>query len=96
MSQAPQTQSRRSQDDWNQLMTEYEAGELTQRQFCERHQLAYSTFCYWRKRLSAGAVGTELAATSVPLIELPLLPKRGQSDWRLELELGQGVVLRLK
>ena len=96
MSQTPQAKRRRSQDDWSQLMTEYEAGELTQRQFCERHQLAYSTFCYWRKRLSAGAVRTEVAATSVPLIELPLLPKRGQSDWRLELELGQGVVLRLK
>ena len=48
MSQAVQTESRRSQDDWRQLMTEYEAGELTQRQFCEYHQLAYSTFCYWR------------------------------------------------
>jgi hypothetical protein len=96
MSQVPQTKSRRSQDDWNQLMAEYEAGELTQRQFCEHHQLAYSTFCYWRKRLLAGAVRTELAATSVPLLELPVLPMRGQPDWRLELELGQGVVLRLK
>jgi len=96
MSQVPQTKSRRTQDDWSQLMTEYEAGELTQRQFCARHQLAYSTFCYWRKRLSAGAVRTELAATSVPLLELPVLPMRGQSDWRLELELGHGVVLRLK
>ena len=45
MSQIPQIKSRRTQDDWSQLMTEYEAGELTQRQFCERHQLAYSTFC---------------------------------------------------
>ena len=96
MSQVPQIKSRRTQDDWSQLMTEYEAGELTQRQFCEYHQLAYSTFCYWRKRLSAGAVRTERAATSVPLLELPVLPMRGQSDWRLELELGQGVVLRLK
>jgi len=96
MPQTPQTQSRRSQEDWNWLMTEYEAGELTQRQFCERRQLAYSTFCYWRKRLSAGAVRTELAAVSAPLLELPVLPTPGQSDWRLELELGQGMVLRLK
>ena len=96
MSQVPQTKSRRSQDDWNQLMAEYEAGEFTQRQFCEHHQLAYSTFCYWRKRLSAGAVRTERTATSVPLLELPLLPIPGQSDWRLEPELGQGVVSRLK
>ena len=96
MSQAMQTKSRRTQDDWSQLMTEYEAGELTQRQFCARHQLAYSTFCYWRKRLSAGAVRTELAATSLPLLELPVLPMPEQTKWRLELELGQGVVLRLK
>ena len=96
MSQALQTKSRRSQDDWIQLMTEYEASELTQRQFCEHHQLAYSTFCYWRKRLSAGAVRTELAATSIPLLELPLLSMHEQADWRLELDLGQGVILRLK
>ena len=30
MSQVPQTQSRRSQDDWNQLMAEYEAGGYRQ------------------------------------------------------------------
>ena len=96
MLQAPQTKSRRDRAEWIQLMTEYEAGELTQRQFCEHRQVAYSTFCYWRKRLSAGAARTELAATPVPLLELPVLPMRGQTDWRLELELGQGVVLRLK
>ena len=44
MSRAAQTKSRYSQDDWSQLMAEYEASELTQRQFCEHHQLAYSTF----------------------------------------------------
>ena len=96
MSQVSQIKRRRTQDDWSQLMTEYEAGELTQCQFCAHHQLAYSTFCYWRKRLSAGAVRTELAAVSAPLLELPVLPTPGQSNWRLELELGQGMVLRLK
>jgi len=96
MSQVPQTKSRRTQDDWRQLMTEYEAGELTQRQFCERHHVAYSTFCYWRKRLSAGAVCAEPATASAPLLELPLLSMHAQTHWRLELELGQGVVLRLK
>lgn len=96
MSQAPQTKTRRRQEAWKQLMAEYEASDLTQREFCECHQLAYSTFCYWRKRLSADAVRTEPAAASVPLLELPVLPVHGQTNWRLELELGQGVVLRLK
>ena len=96
MSQTSQTRIRRNREEWIQLMTEYESGELTQRQFCEHHQLVYSTFGYWRKRLSADAVRPEPATASAPLLELPLLSMHEQTDWRLELELGQGVVLRLK
>jgi len=90
MSQAVPAKTRRSREDWMQLMAEYNASDLTQRQFCARQQLAYSTFCYWRKRLSAHA------APATPLIELSALPVYEPTDWRLELELGQGVVLRLK
>ena len=93
MSRDLQTKTRRSREDWLQLMAEYEAGDLTQRQFCAQRQLAYSTFCYWRKRLSADTAPASLAA---PLIELAALPIYEPTDWRLELELGQGVVLRLK
>lgn len=90
MSHTVPIKTRRNRDDWMQLMAEYDASDLTQRQFCARQQLAYSTFCYWRKRLSSDA--TPAAA----LIELPMQPVYEQTDWRLELELGQGVVLRLK
>jgi len=43
--------TRRDRSAWEQLMTQYEAGDLSQRIFCERHGLAYSTFGYWRKQL---------------------------------------------
>ncbi len=89
----PHSKTRCGRDEWIQLMDAYEAGGLTQRQFCEHHGLAYSTFSYWRKRLSPAAATD---AGIEPLIELPLLPITRPSAWRLELDLGQGVILRLK
>ena len=74
-------------------MEKYEASGLTQREFCERHQLAYSTFCYWRKQLLQ-ATASDTASES--LVELPVLAMAGPSAWRVELDLGQGVILRLK
>ena len=93
MSQVSQIKTRRSRDQWSQLMADYEASSLTQREFCEHRQLAYSTFCYWRKRLSADTGSMRL---SEPLVELPVLPMHEPAHWRLELELGQGVVLRVR
>ena len=84
---------RRSRADWEQLMEQYESGGLKQRAFCEQHGLAYSTFCYWRKRLRQSA-STE--NYSEPLFELPMLPVDEHPDWRVELDLGQGVILRMK
>ena len=78
--------TRRSRSAWEQLMAQYEAGDLSQRIFCEQHELAYSTFGYWRKQLRQPA----------SLIELPMLPTDESRGWRVELDLGKGMVLRLK
>ena len=93
MSETTSLLPRRNRADWEQLMEQYEASSLKQRTFCEQHGLAYSTFCYWRKRLHQLA---PIENHSEHLIELPMLPVDEHSDWRVELDLGQGVVLRLK
>ena len=59
---------RKSRAQWVELMATYESGDLPQRQFCERHEVAYSTFGYWRKRLRSPV--TPLEAASEPLFEL--------------------------
>ena len=82
----------RNRADWEQLMEQYEASGLKQRTFCEQHGVAYSTFCYWRKRLRQSAIEND----SEHVFELPMLPMGERSDWRIELDLGQGIVLRLK
>ena len=93
MSATTSPMPRRGHADWERLMEQYNASGLTQRIFCEQYGLAYSTFCYWRKQLRQSP---SVENHSEPLFELPMLPVDEPSDWRVELDLGQGVVLRLK
>ena len=93
MSNTASSNTRRDRSAWEQLMAQYEAGDISQRIFCERHGLAYSTFGYWRKQLRQSAHNENQPAS---LIELPMLPTGESRDWRVELDLGKGMVLRLK
>ena len=93
MSEATSSSPRRNRVDWEHLMTQYAASGLKQRVFCEQHALAYSTFCYWRKQLRQSA---SIENHSEHLFELPMLPVDEHPDWRVELDLGKGMVLRLK
>jgi hypothetical protein len=88
--------SRRSREEWERLMVEYEAGELSQRTFCTQRGLAYSSFGYWRKRLRGALLTEDRPLPS--LVELPSLSRLALegAPWRLELELGEGIVLRVR
>ena len=93
MSNTANSNTRRSRSAWEQLMAQYEAGDLSQRIFCEQHGLAYSTFGYWRKQLRRPVHNENQPAS---LIELPMLSTDESRGWRVELDLGKGMVLRLK
>ena len=93
MSNSTNSNTRRDRSAWEQLMAQYEAGDLSQRIFCEQQGLAYSTFGYWRKQLRQSAHNENQPAS---LIELSMLPTGESRDWRVELNLGKGMVLRLK
>ena len=94
MDKASESAARKSREEWVELMAEYEAGGLSQREFCERHEVAYSTFGYWRKRLRSPVV--PLQAAPEPLLELLPLTLDDTRDWRVELDLGCGVMLRVR
>jgi hypothetical protein len=87
------TKPHHNRSGWEQLMAQYEASGLKQRAFCAQHGLAYSTFCYWRKRLRQPP---SIENYSEHLFELPTLLGNKNPDWRVELDLGHGIVLRLK
>jgi hypothetical protein len=94
MNQVSARAGRKSRTQWVELMAAYEAGDLSQREFCEQHDVAYSTFGYWRKRLRSPV--TPLEPASEPLLELSPLTLEATRDWRVELDLGSGLVLRLR
>lgn len=95
MSDVSEQAKRKSRAQWVELMAAYEAGDLPQREFCERHGVAYSTFGYWRKRLASPV--KPLARVAEPLLELSALSfGEDTPPWRVELELSSGLVLRLR
>lgn len=85
--------NRRGRDQWQRLMAAFEASELTQRAFCAEQGLAYSTFCYWRRRLRQEAGHADHTPA---LVELPVLTGSESGHWRVELDMGDGLVLRLR
>ena len=99
------TRRYRNHREWRGLVAEYEAGHERPREFCRRHGLSHSAFYRWckefRDELCAGDTTTGDDSVG-PLIELPGLavhsaaPPPSGSDWRVELDLGGGLVLRLR
>ena len=92
MTEVSETAERKSRAHWIELMSSYESGDLSQREFCKRHAVAYSTFGYWRKRLRSPVV----PSASEPLLELSPLALGNGGEWRVELDLGCGVKLRVR
>lgn len=42
-------------DYWSAQIQNYYLSELTQKEFCSRNCLTYSTFCYWKRILAQSA-----------------------------------------
>ena len=96
MNEVSEPAARKSRAQWVELMVAYEAGDLPQREFCERHGVAYSTFDYWRKQLCSPALPVVPAAAAEPLVKLSPFRLDDTRDWRVELDLGCGVKLRVR
>lgn len=100
---------RRSREEWRSLVEEYEACDMPQTRFCAEHGLSGTQLRYWRKRFLQEASAGGDSESLIDFLELPLVsPKRsspapvptpapaGDGDWRVELDLGGGMVLRLR
>jgi hypothetical protein len=94
MNQEATKSGRKSREEWVSLMSAYEAGDLSQRDFCRQQGLAYSSFGYWRKQLRSPA--ERFVPEPEPLLELSPFSMADSVDWRVELELGSGMCLRLR
>jgi transposase-like protein len=88
---------RRSLAQWQQIMATYESSDLSQQAFCEQKGLAPSSFSKWRRQLKDEKVTQKEPLTKSMFMALPLqgmLPT--QPLWDIEVELGNGIALRLR
>ena len=94
MSEEKRAIVRRSPDEWRAILERFERSGQSHREFCLAEDLAPSTFSWWRRKLRRsgpngvavdGAVFVELAADRAESL-----------TWDAELDLGGGMVLRLR
>lgn len=91
------TRTRRCADQWRTLIAEQAESGLSQEAFCKEKRLALSTFANWKRRLAASepVIEDEPAPDPTTWIDLGNLGARS-SGWDIELDLGDGVCLRLR
>ena len=80
---------RRGRDEWQRLIDEQAASGLTQSAFCQANALSLASFQNWKRRLVAEAPGESW-------VELGTLNRSAGTGWDVELDLGEGLCLRLR
>lgn len=98
-----QKRARHSREFWQQMVAEQSTSGLSQRAFCEQHDLALSTFQWWRRRLKSRGPSAEpmkvKAATKAPdFVEIQLsqpAPVAAEEAEGLEVCFPSGVRLRI-
>ncbi|MDE0421014.1 MAG: IS66 family insertion sequence element accessory protein TnpB [Gammaproteobacteria bacterium] len=82
----------RTAAQWRSIMARQEASGLTCEAFCAAEGIGRSAFWRWRRRLADEEAAS--AGNGGPMfVELP---GAGAASWDAELELGGGVVLRVR
>ncbi len=89
MSETTRRRTRRSRDEWQRLIKEQADSGLTQSGFCKANGIGLASFQNWKRRLAA-------EAPSEPWYELGTLSRSASAGWDIELELGDGICLRLR
>jgi len=88
----------RTQEQWKALLEEFTTSGLTRATFCKKHRIATSSLYRWQQ-LFERASNADFIDVTEPLVNAPgsshPTPVR-DNDWQVELELGSGIVLRLR
>ena len=88
----------RTQEQWKALLDEYSTCGLTKSAFCKKHRIATSSLYRWQRLFDDHAGDADFIDVTEPLANAPRshsVPVRN-NDWQVELELGAGIVLRLR
>jgi len=81
---------RRTRGEWRAIMSRFERSGQGRREFCEAEGLVLGTFSWWRREL--GRSGPGGSALFVELAD----GQAAAASWDAELDLGGGMVLRVR
>ncbi|PSF11950.1 IS66 family insertion sequence hypothetical protein [Marinobacter fuscus] len=89
----------RTLEQWQALVDQQRASDLTAPQFCKKEKIGYASFCNWRKRPSADqSTDNSTGSDEASFLDLSSLMGNSPSSvpgWHIVLSLGNGVELRL-
>jgi len=91
----------RSKATWQQIMDQYDSSSQTQAEFCREHDIAPMSFYKWRQRLSKETQSDHFIDISQSMVSVKPIDQKASSmeepsPWQVELELGQGMTLRIR
>jgi len=91
----------RSKATWQQIIKQYDSNSQTQADFCRERDIAPMSFYKWRQRLSKETrsdhfIDISQSMVSIKPIEQQPSSPTESSPWQVELELGQGIILRVR
>jgi hypothetical protein len=92
------TRVMRTQDQWKDLLEEFNTSGLTRAAFCKKQRIATSSLYRWQQLFSNRGSDADFIDVTEPLANVPKshsVPVR-DNDWQVELELGSSIVLRLR
>ena len=90
MGESGKRRPRRSRDEWQRLIEKQTDSGQTQAVFCAEHGISVASLQNWKRRL------TVPDATPAPWFELGTLADAKSTSWDIELDLGEGICLRLR
>lgn len=92
--------NRRTAQQWQGLIEQQHKSGISQKAFCQLHDICLSTFSLWKRRLKQIDITPDQSSTSdTEWIEFPTHCDGAIPDkplWDMELELPGGVILRMR
>ena len=89
MSETKRRRIRLSEAEWQRLINEQTDSGRTQAAFCAANGISVASFRNWKRRLA-------VKVSPEPWLELGTLAQQSTSAWDIELQLGDGICVRLR
>jgi len=97
MIDTPRKYTRRSQEEWHVLISQWQQSGLSATNFCKQHHLSSASFYKWRQRFeNTDNPGQKMPAATPDFIDITALSSTvDRQGWNIVLNLGDGLSLTL-